>query len=125
MSLIYWLALQNIIGRIVAESFKLIGSLLLTIFVEMANKAFENFKDDCVEHLSSLQNEFMKLYDINSYEHWYYDHRIGAFHFKSDDGRNLYFKYIDVGSYSTKKILGCGRGTTTQPLNTSPKAFKK
>lgn len=41
-------------------------------------------------------------YDINSYEHWYYDHGIGAFHFKSDDGRNLYFKYVDVGSFSTK-----------------------
>jgi hypothetical protein len=69
----------------------------------MANKAFENFKDDCVEQLSALQNEFMKLYDINSYEHWYYDHGIGAFHFKADDGRNLYFRYVDVGSYSTKK----------------------
>lgn len=64
---------------------------------------FDNFKDECVEQLSSLQHEFMTLYDINSFEHWFYDHDIGAFHFRSDDGRNLYFKYVDVGSYSTKR----------------------
>jgi hypothetical protein len=60
---------------------------------------FGNFEDGCVKQLSSLQEEFKKLYDINSYEHWYYDHDMGVFHFKSDDGRNLYFKYVDVGSF--------------------------
>ena len=39
----------------------------------MTEKTFQNFKDECVEHLSSLQDEFIKLYDINSYEHWFYD----------------------------------------------------
>lgn len=63
---------------------------------------FENYKDDCLEDMSSLQDEFMQLYEINSYEHWFYDHGIGAFHFKSDNGKNLYFKYVDVGSFSTK-----------------------
>jgi hypothetical protein len=67
------------------------------------NKNFEEFKNECVRHLSSLQDEFTKLYDIGSYEHWFYDHAKGAFHFQSDDGRNLYFQYIDVGSYSTKR----------------------
>jgi hypothetical protein len=66
-------------------------------------QSFESFSNDCLKHLTALQDEFMTLYNINSYEHWYYDHGIGAFHFKSDDGRNLYFKYVDVGSYSTKK----------------------
>jgi hypothetical protein len=69
----------------------------------MAGKTFDQFRDDCVEQISPLQEEFMKLYDINSYEQWFYDHGIGAFHFKADDGRNLYFKYVDVGSYSTKR----------------------
>ncbi|HEX6226866.1 MAG TPA: hypothetical protein VFZ52_20755 [Chryseolinea sp.] len=46
----------------------------------MINQDFENFKDECVEQLSAVQEEFMKVYDINSYEHWYYDHGIGAFH---------------------------------------------
>ncbi len=63
---------------------------------------FENYKSQCVTDLMSLQPEFIKLYDINSYENWFYDHGIGAFHFKSDNGRNLYFKYVDVGSFSTK-----------------------
>lgn len=63
--------------------------------------AFEDFKNECQSDLSSLQEEFMKLYDINNYENWFYDHGIGAFHFSSEDGRNLYFEYVDVGSYST------------------------
>jgi hypothetical protein len=65
--------------------------------------SFEVFKNECVEQLSVRQKEFMNFYNINSYEHWYYDHGIGAFHFKSDDGRNLYLKYVDVGSFSTEK----------------------
>lgn len=68
----------------------------------MTFEDFEKYKDDCLEDMSALQDNFIKLYDIESYENWYYDHGIGAFHFKSDDGRNLYFKYIDVGSFSTK-----------------------
>lgn len=63
---------------------------------------FEEFKSICCQKIKSLQDEFIKVYDINSYEHWFYDHGIGVFHFSSDDGRNLYFKYVDVGSYSTK-----------------------
>lgn len=63
---------------------------------------FEDYKSECVTAIMSLQPEFMNLYDIDSYENWFYDHGTGAFHFKSDDGRNLYFKYVDVGSFSTK-----------------------
>ncbi|MDN5284262.1 MAG: hypothetical protein JWR38_536 [Mucilaginibacter sp.] len=63
---------------------------------------FEDYKSQCVTDNMLLQPEFIKLYDINSYENWFYDHGTGAFHFKSDDGRNLYFKYVDVGSFSTK-----------------------
>ena len=66
------------------------------------NQDFEDYKDKCLEDVSSLQDEFMKLYDIESYEEWFYDHGIGAFHFKSENGKNLYFKYVDVGSFSTK-----------------------
>ena len=69
----------------------------------MANEAFEEFKDESVKQLSRVQEEFIKLYNLYSYEHWFYDHGIGAFHFKSNDGRNLYFRYVDVGSYSTER----------------------
>ncbi|WP_160143706.1 hypothetical protein [Chryseolinea soli] len=43
----------------------------------MALGYFDQFKDECLEQLSSLQDEFMKLYDITSYEHWYFDHGAG------------------------------------------------
>ncbi len=43
---------------------------------------FEHYKNDCLTDLMSLQPEFMKLYNINSYENWYYDHRIGKLNIK-------------------------------------------
>ncbi|MES2278491.1 MAG: hypothetical protein V4592_20840 [Bacteroidota bacterium] len=67
-----------------------------------SSEKFESYANDCLQELMPLQEEFMRIYDIDSYEEWYYDHGVGAFHFKSHDGRNLYFKYIDVGSFSTK-----------------------
>jgi len=65
-------------------------------------QSFEDYKSQCISDLMSLQPEFIKLYDIDNYENWFYDHGIGVFHFKSNNGKNLYFKYIDVGSFSTK-----------------------
>lgn len=62
---------------------------------------FENYVKQCHADTSSLQDDFIGLYDINSYENWFYDDGIGVFNFKSDDGRNLYFKHVKVGSYST------------------------
>src|ERR1700733_8160178 len=70
--------------------------------MSLLNQDFDDYTDNCVDDLSTLQDEFMKLYDIESYEHLYYDHALGAFHFKSDNGKNLYFKYFVVGSFSTK-----------------------
>jgi hypothetical protein len=69
----------------------------------MNNADFDAYKDQCLEDISSLQNAFIELYDINRYEHWFYDHDIGVFQFRSDDGRNLYFKYVDVGSFSSRR----------------------
>lgn len=66
-------------------------------------KIFEDYSNDTLQEMIPLQDEFMKLYDISGYENWFYDHGVGAFQFKSDDGRSLYFRYVDVGSFSTKK----------------------
>jgi hypothetical protein len=70
--------------------------------MNIPEKDFETYSNECLNEMSSLQNEFLQLYNINSYENWHYDHGIGAFHFKANDGRNLYFKYVDVGSFSTQ-----------------------
>lgn len=64
---------------------------------------FDAYKDQCLEEISSLQKAFIELYDLNSYENWFYDHDIGAFHFHSNDDRNLYFKYVDIGSFSSRR----------------------
>jgi hypothetical protein len=62
---------------------------------------FEDFTDRCLEEMSELQEGFKELYDLSGYENWFYDHGTGVFHFKSGIDKNLYFKYVDVGSFST------------------------
>lgn len=66
------------------------------------SESFSQYKDRCVEEISSLQDEFKKVYDLNSFERWSFDEDFGVFHFESDDGRKLYFKYSLVGSFSQK-----------------------
>lgn len=68
----------------------------------MSAGTFEIFESECCEQISAMQNAFMESYEINSYEHWFMDNDLGVFHFQSDDGRNLYFKYALAGSFSTK-----------------------
>jgi hypothetical protein len=68
----------------------------------MSPSRFKSFESECCEQISAMQNAFMKSYDINSYEQWFFDNDLGVFHFQSEDGRNLYFKYALVGSFSTK-----------------------
>ncbi len=101
--------------------------VLSDIFTYMSSLSqnFEDYTDSCVDDLSVLQDEFMKLYEIESYEHWYYDHTLGAFNFKSDDGRNLYFKYVDVGSFSTKaNTWNWGWDNSSTPVRVS-RALRK
>ena len=71
----------------------------------MINQDFENFKNECVEQLSALQDEFMKVYDINSYEHWYYDHGIGAFHFKLPGAFHTMNTYQNLNPVLIPKLM--------------------
>jgi len=71
-------------------------------FVQMASDHFEKFKGDCLAQFKPVQAEFMNLYNLSSYEKWYFDPDNGIFQFESNDGRNLYFKYSCVGSFSEK-----------------------
>lgn len=66
------------------------------------SESFSQYRDMCVEEISSLQDEFKKVYDLNSYDRWSFHEDFGVFDFESDDGRKLYFKYSLVGSFSQK-----------------------
>ena len=78
--------------------------------MSLSEPDFESYKEQCTKDVAVLQDAFMKLYDINSYEKWFYDHGTGAFHFKSDNEKNLYFKYVSVGTSQQLPIRGCGHG---------------
>ncbi|SRR5690606_16634229 len=71
---------------------------------------FSEFKEDCIAEVSELQNKFIKRYDLNSYERWTFDDAFGLFHFESDNGRKLNFRYNLVGSFSknTSTWKWCG-----------------
>jgi hypothetical protein len=69
--------------------------------MDFTDQNFADYTDSCVNDLLPLQGAFMELCNISSYEEWFYDHGLGIFHFKSLNGKKLYFKYVDVGSFST------------------------
>ncbi|HTF82188.1 MAG TPA: hypothetical protein VL947_10695, partial [Cytophagales bacterium] len=60
---------------------------------------FEDFKKTAIDEISTLQEKFIKTYNLYSYEEYYYDHGLGIFEFKSEE-KHLYFRYVDVGSFS-------------------------
>src|SRR5690242_10456896 len=68
----------------------------------MATLNFDQYRDECTEKISALQEEFIKLYDLNSYERWAFENDFGVFRFESDNGKELYFHYSLVGSFSNK-----------------------
>jgi hypothetical protein len=65
----------------------------------MSTGNFLFFKEKCIDELSALQDEFKKLYDMDKYTEWYYDQGLGIFTL-TFEGNHIYFKYVDVGSYS-------------------------
>lgn len=65
----------------------------------MESADYLQFKEDSIDHLCELQEEFKRLFPIDSSTEWYYDDGLGVFTLKSDS-HVLYFKYVKVGSYS-------------------------
>lgn len=65
-------------------------------------KNYADFANEEVEKLYDLQNKFVAKYDINSFENWFYDHESELIRFYNDNGTEILFKYIPVGTYSLK-----------------------
>lgn len=65
----------------------------------MNSEPYLLFKEKCIDEFYDLLEEFDKLYDFDKHTAWHYDHRLGIFTLKFED-HNIYFKYVDVGSYS-------------------------
>src|ERR1700731_608953 len=62
---------------------------------------YSQFAAKCVEEVKVLQDSFSNEFNLNWYEHWFYDQTTGLLTFSTGD-KELNFKYINVGSYSTK-----------------------
>ena len=63
---------------------------------------YELFANDEFEIVSKSQELFITEYDINSYANWFYDQESELLRLYNQDGSELFFKYIPVGSYSLK-----------------------
>jgi hypothetical protein len=64
---------------------------------------YNEFRSEACENLKKIQDSFMQNYDVNSYSNWYYTQATELLHFYNrDDSNEVYFKYIPIGSYSTK-----------------------
>lgn len=60
---------------------------------------YNEFVADCFIELTKKQEELKEKYDLNSYSNWFYDQASGILTF-SVEGRELNFRYYEVGIYS-------------------------
>ena len=62
---------------------------------------YEEYADKACQQLAVLQDEFRTKYDIENYANWFYDQSSESLRLYSDE-KEIYFKYIPVGSFSQK-----------------------
>jgi hypothetical protein len=62
---------------------------------------YDDFAEKCVDELEVLQDRIQNKYNLGGYENWFYNQSTGLLTFSSE-GKELNFKYIDVGSFSEK-----------------------
>lgn len=67
----------------------------------MENLTYTDFSEKCINDLQSLQDKFQSKYDLNWYQKWFYDQATGLLTFSTGE-KELNFKYLEVGTYSTK-----------------------
>ena len=66
----------------------------------MNKQIYSNFAQLCVNELNLFQDKFKKDFDIDSYENWFYNQSTALLTF-STGGKELNFKYLEVGTFST------------------------
>lgn len=67
----------------------------------MENSAYNNFAEICVAKLQVLQEQFLKEYDLDWYENWFYNQATGLLTFSTGDVE-LNFKYFQIGTFSER-----------------------
>ncbi len=60
---------------------------------------YSDFVTESFKKLQKKQDELYRKYDLNSYANWFYDQASGLLTF-SDDGKELNFRYYEVGTFS-------------------------
>lgn len=61
------------------------------------------FSQQETNKLLSIQNKFRSQFNIDSFKNWFYDSELSLLRlYNNDDGDEIYFQYIPVGTYSLK-----------------------
>ncbi|MFT4666379.1 MAG: hypothetical protein ACI8YQ_003237 [Polaribacter sp.] len=61
---------------------------------------YEKYESKACNDLTKFQDEFRAKYDIDSYDNWSYKQSSETLRLYSEDNKELYFKYIPVGTFS-------------------------
>lgn len=65
-------------------------------------KDYVEFAKIELEALSKSQDDFIKKYNTDSYAKWFYDQECELLRLYNEDGDEVFFKYIPIGTYSLK-----------------------
>lgn len=67
----------------------------------MENSDYNSFAETCVAKLQVLQEQFLKEYDLDWYDNWFYNQATGLLTFSTGDVE-LNFKYFQIGTFSER-----------------------
>lgn len=68
----------------------------------MTEEEFEGFLNKCYEELKEKQERLFTIYDIGSYERFWFDQISKSLQFKNNDENLLEFKIVCIGSWAHK-----------------------
>ena len=77
----------------------------------MNKQKYSDFARLCVDELNVLQDKYRKDFDIDAYENWFYNQSTALLTFWTTGGKEVNFKYLEVGKLSKQPKHGNGPGT--------------
>lgn len=71
--------------------------------LSMRDEEFSEFIDKCYEELNNKQQSLLKLYNMGSYDSYWFDQLVKTIQFKSNGEVMLEFKIVCIGTWAHEK----------------------
>ena len=96
--------------------------------LQMNDKKFDAFLNECYEELIKKQDSLMKKYNLGKYDEYWFDQETEVIQFKTDGKVGLEFYFTSIGSWSGKSnswMWAWANESVTEELRTKSATIKE